>query len=55
MYDNDVVDLTDRFNDLISEYATTEGNVCDFDGWNAEDLTDLRDVILQAVELLGIE
>jgi len=50
---NDIVDLTDEFNRIISEYegGMTEGSVVDFDAWCVDDIVALSSVIDQALEL----
>jgi len=50
---NDIVDLTDEFNRIISEYegGMTSGCVVDFDAWGVDDLVALSLVVDQALEL----
>lgn len=54
---NDIVDLTDTFNDIVSEYLIGEDGeiVVDLDAWATEDLVQLRDLITAALQVRASE
>jgi hypothetical protein len=50
---NDIMDLTDRLGDLLSEYGIADGagEVVDLDAWATEDLATCHKIFEQALEL----
>jgi len=53
MMSNDVVDLTDKVNDLLENYTSEWGEyLVDFDAWDIHDVILLHDLIGRILELL---
>lgn len=51
---NNIVDLTDQFNDILSEYDVGDHAV-DLDAWSTWDLMDVLQLMEQALLLRGEE
>lgn len=54
MSSNDVVDLTDRFNDIVDTYQGMGDAIVDLDAWATEDLLEVVSIVEQAIHLRAL-
>jgi hypothetical protein len=52
---NDIVDLTDQFNELILEYMGYGDQVVDFDCWAVSDILRLADLVACGAALAVVQ
>ena len=48
---NDIVDLTDAFNDIIDEYTGELGGIVDLDAWHISDIERCMQILEQVLQL----